>query len=59
MADEQHTFCSRYVMHTIMQACPPEYWPLVRCMDGDWVSPHDLFISPMLLPAEPLTLKTN
>jgi hypothetical protein len=54
--DEQHTFCSRYVMHTIMQVCPPELWPLVRCMDGDWVSPRDLFISPNLLPAEPLTL---
>jgi len=26
-ADEQHTFCSRYVMHTIMQICPPELWP--------------------------------
>ena len=54
--DEQHTFCSRYVMHTIMQICPPELWPQVRCMDGDWVSPRDLFISPALVPAEPLTL---
>jgi hypothetical protein len=55
-ADEQHTFCSRYVMHTVMQICPPELWPQVRCMDGDWVSPRDLFISPMLVPAEPLQL---
>ena len=54
--DEKHTFCSRYVMHTIMQVCPPEFWPLVRCMGGDWVSPRDLFISPMLIPAEPLTI---
>lgn len=54
--DEKHTFCSRYVMHTIMTVCPPEIWPLVRCMDGDWVSPRDLFISPNLLPAEPLKL---
>jgi len=54
--DEKHTFCSRYVMHTIMQVCPPELWPQVRCMDGDWVSPRDLLISPMLVPAEPLKL---
>lgn len=54
--DERHTFCSRYVLHTIVQVCPPEYWPLLRCMAGDWVSPRDLLISPMLVPAAPLTL---
>lgn len=54
--DEAHTFCSRYVMHTIQQICMPELWPLVRCMDGDWVSPRDLFISNQLVPAGPLTL---
>ena len=54
--DETRTFCSRYVMHTIMQVCPPELWPLVRCMEGDWVSPRDLFISPLLVPAEPVTV---
>jgi hypothetical protein len=54
--DEKHTFCSRYVMHTIMELCPPHLWPQVRCMDGDWVSPRDLFISPMLVPAGPLQL---
>ena len=54
--DEKHTFCSRYVMHTIMLLCRPDFWPQVRCMEGDWVSPRDLFISPMLVPAEPLAL---
>jgi len=49
--DESHTFCSRLVMHTIMRVAPPELWPLVRCMEGDWVSPRDLFISPQLVPA--------
>ena len=48
--DEAHTFCSRLVMHTIMRIAPPELWPQVRCMAGDWVSPRDLFISPMLIP---------
>jgi hypothetical protein len=50
--DEKETFCSRLVMHTTMGVCPPELWPLVRCMDGDWVSPRDLFISPNYTPAE-------
>jgi len=54
--DEAHTFCSRYVMHTIMEICPQSYWPQVRCMEGDWVSPRDIYISNMLVPAEPLTL---
>ena len=49
--DEAHTFCSRLVMHTVMRIAPPELWPLVRCMEGDWVSPRDLFISPQLLPS--------
>ena len=51
--DEKHTFCSRLVMHEIMTVCPPEIWPLVRCMDGDWASPRDLFISPQLIPSCP------
>jgi hypothetical protein len=55
-ANEARTFCSRYVMHTIMEVCPAQLWPLVRCMEGDWVSPRDLFISPQLVPAEPLQL---
>jgi hypothetical protein len=54
--DESHTFCSRYVMHTIMQICPQSYWPQVRCMAGDWISPRDLYISNLLIPAEPLQL---
>ena len=61
--DEKHTFCSRLVMHTTMNICPAELWPLVRCMGteqqlpdgtingGDWVSPRDLFISPSYLPS--------
>ena len=49
--DETHTFCSRLVMHTIMQVAAPELWPLVRCMEGDWVSPRDLFISPAFVPS--------
>lgn len=49
--DEKETFCSRLVMHATMGICPPEIWPLVRCMDGDWVSPRDLFISRMYLPS--------
>lgn len=61
--DEKHTFCSRLVMHLTMNVCPPEIWPLTRCMgnevihadgsiDGaDWVSPRDLFISNLLIPA--------
>ena len=48
-ADEKHTYCSRLVMHGCMVILPAEIWPLVRCMDGDWVSPRDLFISPSLI----------
>lgn len=55
-ADDHATFCSRYVFHTVQMVAPAQYWPLVRCMAGDWVSPRDLFISPMLVPAEPLQL---
>jgi hypothetical protein len=55
-SDEQHTFCSRYVMHTIMQICEEDKWPLIRCMDGDWVSPRDLYISNMLIPDGQLKL---
>lgn len=51
--NEQRTFCSRFVMHTIMRVCPRELWPLVRCnvdgTDSDWVSPRDLMISPNLV----------
>lgn len=47
---EDKTFCSRYVLHTIQQILHPDFWPLIRCEDDDWVSPRDLFISNLLVP---------
>ncbi len=47
--DEKHTYCSRLVMHGCMDLLPPILWPLTRCMEGDWVSPRDLFISNQLV----------
>jgi hypothetical protein len=50
--DEHHTFCSRYVLH----CCNAILWewqmPLVRIPGGDWASPRDLLISPLLMPTD-------
>jgi len=46
--DEQHTFCSRYVMHCLQAVLPCHRLPLTRLPDRDWASPRDLFISPRL-----------
>ncbi len=47
MGDDQHTFCSRYVMGTMQYRLPVRCWPLLRCIN-DQVSPRDLLISPRL-----------
>ena len=56
--DEKNTFCSRYVFHTIQTVLKDneELWPLIRCMDKDWVSPRDLYISNLLIPVEYSTI---
>jgi len=48
VADEKHTFCSRYVLHRLSKVLAPEQMPLVRLPFGDWGSPRDLRISPRL-----------
>lgn len=46
-ADEQHVFCSEWVMQGIRKASPA-LLPLVRC--GDYqASPRDLLVSPRLI----------
>lgn len=47
---EKSTFCSRYVQHTCEIDLVPNLWPCIRCMEADWVSPRDLYISNMLQP---------
>lgn len=49
--DEHHTFCSRYVLHCCKTILPASHLPLVRIPNGDWASPRDLRISPLLAPA--------
>jgi hypothetical protein len=47
--DEKHTFCSRYVFHTIGLVAP-YLLPLTRVQAHDWISPRDLSISTRLIP---------
>jgi hypothetical protein len=49
--DEQHTFCSRYVLNCCHAILEDAKMPLVRLPNYDWCSPRDLFISPKLVPA--------
>jgi hypothetical protein len=49
-ASETSTFCSRYVQHLCEDELHPDLWPCIRCMEDDWVSPRDLYISNMLQP---------
>jgi hypothetical protein len=49
--NENSTFCSRYVQHTCESVLPQDLWPLIRCVNSDWVSPRDLYISNMLVPS--------
>jgi hypothetical protein len=46
--DEYHTFCSRYVFHCLNAILFGDELPLTRVECGDWVSPRDLRISPVL-----------
>ena len=48
VADERHTFCSRYVLYGCKTVLPLSKMPLVRLPMGDWGAPRDLRISPRL-----------
>ena len=48
--DEQHTYCSRYVLHCCFVLLTTDLIPLVRLPCVDWGSPRDLRISPKFHP---------